>query len=93
VSAKLRLDFATANGRITYVDAVLFEASGYLQPYFDGSTGYGELADLLWENGSTSSGRSLYYLNRVAVLKRLKSVLPDYLPMYAPYAVFIGVSL
>jgi hypothetical protein len=70
----------------------MFEAASYSQPYFDGSTGYYETDDLLWENGSPVDGRSFYYRNRVNVTKRLSTVLPDYIPYGAQWALFAGVS-
>jgi hypothetical protein len=92
VSAKLVFTYATANTRLNYLDAVMFEAASYVQTYFDGSTGYYETGDLLWEDGSAVSGRSLYYRNRVSVTKRLSTVLPDYVPYGAQWALFAGVS-
>ena len=93
--AKVKLLYTSENTREVFADALLFERSSYLQPYFDGSTGYAETADLLWEShGATTNdavgGRSLYYRNRVVTYKRLKSVLGDYVPNRAPWATFIG---
>jgi hypothetical protein len=92
VSAKLVFTYATANTRINYLDAVMFEAASYVQTYFDGSTGYYKTDDLLWEDGSAVNGRSLYYRNRVNVTTRLATVLPDYVPYGARWALFAGIS-
>jgi hypothetical protein len=92
VSAKLVFTYATANTRLNYLDAVMFESASYVQTYFDGSTGYYETGDLLWEDGSAVNGRSLYYRNRVNVTTRLATVLPDYIPYGAQWALFAGVS-
>jgi hypothetical protein len=92
VSAKLVFTYATANTRLNYLDAVMFESASYVQTYFDGSTGYYETGDMLWEDGSAVNGRSLYYRNRVNVTKRLATVLPDYIPYGAQWALFAGVS-
>lgn len=93
--AKVQLSYTTANTHEVYADAVLFEVSSYVQPYFDGSTGYAETTDLMWETTNTSAndavnGRSLYYRNRVVTYKRLNAVLCDYVPERAPIALFIG---
>jgi hypothetical protein len=90
--AMVFIDFTTVSGRVVSVDAAMFEAAPYLQAYFDGSTGYYETDDLLWEDGSAVNGRSLYYRNRTNVTKRLSAVLPDYLPYGAQWALFVGVS-
>ena len=86
------IDFTSTSGNVISVDAVMFEAASYAQTYFDGSTGYYETGDILWENGSAVNGRSLYYRNRVNVTKRLATVLPDYVPYGAQWALFAGVS-
>lgn len=95
VKAKVKIEFTTANGHEVWTDALLFEPSGYVLPYFDGSAGYMETNDLLWETTNTSvndavNGRGLYYLNRVTTYKRLKAVLQDYLPADSTWATFIG---
>ena len=93
VSAKIAFTYATANTHLVYLDAVLFEVASYVQEYFDGAHGYYQTDDLLWEDGDATSGRSLYYRNRTTVTKRLSTVLPDYLPLGAPYALFVGISV
>jgi len=95
VKAKVKLLYTSANTREVFADALLFERTSYLHPYFDGDSGYEELTDLLWEShGATANdevgGRSLYYRNRVVTYKRLKAVMEDYVPNYAPWATFIG---
>jgi hypothetical protein len=92
VKAIMFIDFTSVSGRVLSVDAVMFEAASYAQAYFDGSTGYYETDDLLWEDGSAVNGRSLYYRNRVSVVQRLSTVLPDYIPYGAQWALFAGVS-
>lgn len=92
VKAMVFIDFTSVSGRVLSVDAAMFEAAPYTQPYFDGSTGYYETDDLLWEDGDAVNGRSLYYRNRLNVTKRLSVVLPDYLPFGTQWALFVGVS-
>jgi Carbohydrate binding domain len=80
----------TANAEVHYVDAVLLEQAAAANPYFDGTYGYYQSDDLLWENGTPNAGRSFYYKNRQTVTKRLTSVMPDYLPFGAPWALFVA---
>ena len=82
--------YTTASGHTVYLDAVMLEQSDYINNYFDGSTGYYQTDDLLWD---PVSGQSYYYRNRTTVTKRLSTVLPDYLPLGAPYALFVGISV
>ena len=81
---------ATAIGQTIYSDAALLEQSSTVNPYFDGSKGYYQTGDLLWENGTPNAGRSFYYKNYQTVTKRLITVLPDYLPFGAPWALFVA---
>ena len=91
VTAALTIDFTpTAIGDEFYLDAVLFEKAAFVSPYFDGSAGYAQLGDTLWENGDPVNGRSHYYKNREVVIKRLFETLPDYVPLGAPWAVFVA---
>jgi hypothetical protein len=77
-------------GEEGYIDAVLFEKAAFVVPYFDGNSGYAELGDLVWENGNALTGRSHYYKNREVTVKRLFSVLGEYVPTGAPWAVFVA---
>jgi hypothetical protein len=90
----LNIDVASDSGSSTIsVDAALFESASYAQAYFDGSTGYYQTDDLLWENGDDVNGRSLYYKNRVVVTKRLSAVIGDYVPYGAQWALFVGLTV
>ena len=91
VTAAISVDFTTQlAGDVVYLDAILFEKAAFVSPYFDGSAGYAQLGDTLWENGDPVSGRSHYYKNREVVIKRLFETLPDYVPLGAPWAVFVA---
>lgn len=91
VTAAISVDFLTqSTGDVVYLDAILFEKAAFVAPYFDGSAGYAQLGDTLWENGDPVSGRSHYYKNREVVIKRLFDTLPDYVPAGAPWAVFVA---
>lgn len=91
VTANVSVEFVpTAANDVMYLDAVMFEKASFVVDYFDGSTGYQQTGDLIWENGDPVSGRSHYYKNREVVTKRLFSVLPEYLPTGSPWAVFVA---
>jgi len=98
VTATLTFTFAGTSGDIYYIDSVLFEIGSFVNAYFDGSTGYNETYDLVWEQnaagtaGTASTGRSLYYPNRLLTQARLNAVIEDYLPIGTTYAVFIGTT-
>ena len=84
LNAVYRFDFATASGRVIYVDDALFEESPYVQPYFgtDSSgagTGYYQTSDLSTD-AYGAFGWVAYYKNLNNALARLKAELPNYLP-------------
>ena len=81
---------STAYGEVHYVDAVLLEQASTVNPYFDGSTGYYQTADLKWENGVTNTGRSFYYKNYAPSYARLKAVTGDYLQLGSNWAYFVA---
>jgi phage tail-like protein len=63
-----------------WLDSVLMERSSSEGSFFDGSRGFSDSSDLVWE-GTVNHSRSHYYKNRVAVEKRLIATLPKYLPI------------
>jgi len=65
------------------LDEALFEASAYVNSYFDGDTGVTSLTNLLWEGGdiNADAARSHYYKNRGTIQGRLISDLPNYLTL------------
>lgn len=97
--AGITLTFTGANGHSYRVDSALFEQSNYVNPYFDGNTGYNVTEDLIWEQnaagtkGTASTGRSLYYPNRLVTQNRLNAVLSEYMPLGTNYAVVIGTTI
>jgi hypothetical protein len=92
VTATITFTFAGVSGNLYYVDAILFEANSYADSYFDGSTGYRNTDDVLWENGGTNANsRSLYYRNKVSAISRLPVVIPEYLPVWSNWALYTGV--
>lgn len=92
-TALVSIFFYGASGDEYFVDAVLFERATGLNQYFDGDTGYYIEDDLLWEDGLTGLGRSLYYKNRLAATSRLNSVISDYIPIGSLYAIFVGKTV
>jgi hypothetical protein len=66
------------SGETLHIDSAMFERATIAKPYFDGSTGFSSIADLIWEGGVHES-RSHYYKNRVATQIRLIEQLPNYL--------------
>jgi hypothetical protein len=92
VTATIIFTFAGVSGNLYYVDAILFETNSYADFYFDGSIGYRNTDDILFENGGTNANaRSLYYKNKVSAISRLPVVLPEYLPAWSNWALFVGV--
>lgn len=74
-------------GEPVYIDAAMVEPSEFLSEYFDG----GSLphADFLWANTAHESV-SYYYPRREIKDYRLRTVLPDYLPLGRTYRTFYG---
>lgn len=77
----------TAAGIGLVFDQVMFEKSSFVLDYFDGSYGYADQNDLLWQ-GTQGSSRSHYYRNRNATYGRIKSTLVDYLMDGTNYAIY-----
>jgi hypothetical protein len=83
-----------------FIDSVLFEQSGVVRPYFDGSMGtlegfsidnsYLNADDVSWDANGDETGKSYYYLNRDLIYKRLLEVIPDYLPHNAPWTLTLA---
>lgn len=99
-AASVTITFSASSSGVTYnVDSVLFEQSDTVNPYFDGGTGYYVTDDLIWEQnaagtaGTPSTGRSLYYPNRLITQNRLNAVLADYVPLGTNYAAIIGTTI
>jgi len=61
--ATAKIAWTTTSGNKVYFDMALFEKSGLLQTYFDGSGGPGFNNDFYWEGGNLNAGRSHFYKN------------------------------
>jgi len=82
--AIVRIKYPTTSTSLYLVlDEALFEASAYVNSYFDGDTGVTSLTNLLWEGGdiNADAARSHYYKNRGTIQGRLISDLPNYLTL------------
>jgi hypothetical protein len=82
--AVVSINYSTTNTDVWLVlDEALFEASAYVNSYFDGDTGVTSLTNLLWEGGDVNAdaARSHYYKNRGTIQGRLISDLPNYLTL------------
>jgi hypothetical protein len=78
--AKAGIKWTASSGlKKIYVDAALFEKSSFINPYFDGSNGVAQKADLFWEGDSRNNARSHYYKNRFSVQTRLVNTLPNWI--------------
>jgi hypothetical protein len=84
IYAVVSINYSTTNTAVWLVlDEALFEASAYVNSYFDGATGVTSLTNLIWEGGDTNANaaRSHYYKNRGTIQGRLINDLPNYLTL------------
>ena len=78
--AIVRIKYSTTNTSLYLVlDEALFEASAYVNSYFDGGTGVTSLTNLMWEVSDVyaNAARSHYYKNRGSIQGRLINDLPN----------------
>lgn len=89
--ARATFIFGASPGALTVygMDGVLLERSSYVAPYFDGSYGYNQLSDLVWE-GTPGLSRSHYYKNRLVIQDRLAETVGNYIIHGIPWAVFVA---
>lgn len=85
--AKIKFVWDNPNiGQAIHLDSCMFERSTIAKPYFDGTTGFSSISDLVWESTPYES-RSHYYKNRVATQLRLAAQLPNYLVHGTPFVI------
>lgn len=80
IYAVVSINYSTTNTAVWLVlDEALFEASAYVNSYFDGSTGVTSLTNLMWEvsDANANAARSHYYKNRGTIQGRLINDLPN----------------
>ena len=89
--ASVEVDWSTTSTHVLLLDHALFENSGQVLTYFDGSTGLGDYRNFIWEGGVSNAARSHYYKNRFVVQTRLfGAILNAELPMGSTAAVYIA---
>jgi hypothetical protein len=89
-SAVVSIEWAAANGEILYLDSALFENAPIAFTFFNGSSGYGDNPDYVWE-GAVNGSRSHYYKNRYAIQTRTaNSTFQDKLPLGTTVAIYLG---
>jgi hypothetical protein len=89
--ASVELQWSTTSGHKLNVDLALFENAGQVLDYFDGTSGPGDVYDLIWEGGSANAGRSHLYHNRFSTQTRLiGATLDAQLPLGSTAAVYLA---
>lgn len=83
---------ASASSRTVLVKESLFENSGLLLDYFDGTNGrIIPTSDLFWEGGTPNAGRSHYYKNCRSIQVRVnKGALDDWITSGSTYAIYLA---
>lgn len=90
--SSVEFDWTTSDsGDVVLLDHALFENSGQLLTYFDGSNGLGDYRNFIWEGGTANAARSHYYKNSFVVQTRLYgATLNAQLPLGSTAAVYIA---
>jgi hypothetical protein len=89
--ASVELQWSATSGHKLNVDLALFENTGQVLDYFDGSSGPGAVYDLLWEGNSANAGRSHLYHNRFATQTRLiGATLDEQLTLGSTAAIYLA---
>ena len=89
--ASVILLWETTSGNQMVVDLALFENTGLVLDYFDGSYGPGSVYDLIWEGGVANDARSHLYKNRFASQTRLfGATLEEQLPLGSSVAIYLA---
>ena len=89
--AVTEVEFATTSTNEILLDMALFENTGSVLDYFDGSNGPAGVYDLMWEGNLLNANRSHYYKNRLSTQTRLiGSTLSAILPMGSSIATYIA---
>lgn len=89
--ATVSVNFTTTSTHDVLLDYGLFENTGSVLNYFDGSVGPGSVYDLIWEGNALNAGRSHYYKNRLTTQTRLiGATLTSVLPLGSSISTYIG---
>jgi hypothetical protein len=83
---------ASSASKTVLVKEALFENSGLVLDYFDGTNGrIIPGSDLFWEGSQPNQGRSHYYKNRTAIQIRItKGALDDWITSGSTYAIYLA---
>lgn len=66
------------------LDTALFEKNAFVDSFFDGTSGFASVSDLIWE-GTPDSSRSHYYKNFASVFTRINELMPEYITYGSSY--------
>lgn len=89
--AAVSLKWSTTSGHKLEVDLALFENTGLVLEYFDGTSGPGYVYDLMWEGNNVGAARSHLYNNRFATQTRLfGATLEEQLPLGCTAAIYLA---
>jgi hypothetical protein len=89
--AVVGINWAATNGHTIWLDAALFEESSAVFDFFDGSSGFGDTPDYIWEGNMQNGARSHFYKNRYAVAARTgDTTFVDKLPLGSTVAIYVG---
>jgi hypothetical protein len=89
-SAVVSVEWAAANTEVLYLDSALFENTPVAFTFFDGTSGFGDNPDYVWE-GTANASRSHYYKNRYSIqVRTANATFKDKLPMGSTVALYLG---
>lgn len=89
--AVVGVNWSATNGHTIWLDSALFEESSEMFTFFDGSSGFGDTPNYIWEGNAPNSARSHYYKNRYAVASRTgDTTFVDKLPLGSTVAIYVG---
>jgi hypothetical protein len=89
-SAAVSVEWAAANTEVLYLDSALFENAPVAFTFFNGSSGFGDNPDYVWE-GTANASRSHYYKNRYSIqVRTANATFKDKLPMGTTVAIYLG---
>ena len=89
--ASVELEWQTTSSNRMVVDLALFENTGLVLDYFDGSNGPGDVYDLIWEGNVVNAARSHLYKNRFSTQTRLfGATLEEQLPLGSTAAIYLA---
>lgn len=89
--AAVAVNWAATNTHTLWLDAGLFEQSADVSTFFNGSSGFGDTPNYIWEGNAPNAARSHFYKNRYAVVSRIgNATFLDKLPLGSTVAIYVG---